>query len=91
VQAPAVTCEYQAALLQLVRSSDQEIAQRKASLQRLMRNAFSPSCALSNRRMQKPSPPRSIAAGYGIAGIGRLEPNSDQAGRAPRWRLLEAR
>ena len=23
--------------------------------------------------------------------IGRLEPNSDQAGRAPRWRLLEAR
>ena len=24
-------------------------------------------------------------------GIGRLEPNSDQAGRAPRWRLLEAR
>jgi hypothetical protein len=30
-------------------------------------------------------------AGYGIAGIGRLEPNSDQAGRAPRWRLLEAR
>ena len=30
-------------------------------------------------------------AGYGIAGIGRLEPNSDQAGRAPRWCLLEAR
>jgi hypothetical protein len=34
MQAPAVTREYQAALLQLVRSSDQEIAQRKASGQR---------------------------------------------------------
>ena len=31
--APAVTREYQAALLQLVRSSDQEIVQRKASAQ----------------------------------------------------------
>jgi len=34
MQAPAVTREYQAALLQLVRSSDQEIAERKASAQR---------------------------------------------------------
>ena len=34
MQAPAVTREYQAALLQLVRSSDQEITQRKASAQR---------------------------------------------------------
>jgi DUF2937 family protein len=34
MQAPAVTREYQAALLQLVRSSEQEIAQRKASAQR---------------------------------------------------------
>jgi len=34
MQAPAVTREYQAALLQLVRSSNQEIAQRKASAQR---------------------------------------------------------
>src|SRR5215813_2638853 len=34
MQAPAVTREYQAALLQLVRSSDQEIAQRKSSAQR---------------------------------------------------------
>jgi hypothetical protein len=34
MQAPAVTREYQAALLQLVRSSDQDIAQRKASAQR---------------------------------------------------------
>jgi hypothetical protein len=34
MQAPAVTRQYQAALLQLVRSSDQEIAQRKASAQR---------------------------------------------------------
>jgi Protein of unknown function (DUF2937) len=34
MQAPAVTREYQSALLQLVRSSDQEIAQRKASAQR---------------------------------------------------------
>src|SRR5712691_10677893 len=34
MQAPAVTREYQAALLQLVRSSDQEIAERKSSAQR---------------------------------------------------------
>ena len=34
MQAPAVTREYQAALLQLVRSSDQEIAQRKTSARR---------------------------------------------------------
>jgi hypothetical protein len=34
MQAPALTREYQAALLQLVRSSDQEIAQRKTSAQR---------------------------------------------------------
>src|SRR6516225_6345072 len=34
MQAPAVTREYQAALLQLVRSSGQEIAERKASAQR---------------------------------------------------------
>lgn len=34
MQAPAVTREYQAALLQLVRSSEHEIAERKASVQR---------------------------------------------------------
>jgi hypothetical protein len=34
MQAPAVTREYQAALLQLVRSSDEEIVQRKASAER---------------------------------------------------------
>ncbi len=34
MQAPAVTREYQAALLQLVRSSSEDIAQRKASVQR---------------------------------------------------------
>jgi hypothetical protein len=34
MQAPAVIREYQAALLQLVRSSDQETAQRKSSAQR---------------------------------------------------------
>src|SRR5690242_3247844 len=34
MQAPAVTREYQAALLQLVRSSGEEISQRKASAQR---------------------------------------------------------
>jgi hypothetical protein len=32
MQAPAVTREYQSALLQLVHSADQEIAQRTASL-----------------------------------------------------------
>jgi hypothetical protein len=69
MQAPAVTREYQAALLQLVRSSDQEIAQRKTSAQRFygiaegeVRGAFSPSCAPSNRRMRKPSPPHSTAS-----------------------------
>jgi hypothetical protein len=34
MQAPAVTREYPAALLQLVRSAEQEIAQRKASAER---------------------------------------------------------
>ena len=34
MQAPAVTREYQAALLQLVRSSEHEIAERKTSVQR---------------------------------------------------------
>ena len=34
MQAPAVTREYQAALLQLVRSSDKDIAERKASAER---------------------------------------------------------
>ena len=34
MQAPAVTREYQAALLQLVRSADEDIAQRKASARR---------------------------------------------------------
>jgi hypothetical protein len=34
MQVPAVTREYQAALLQLVRSSGQKIAERKASVQR---------------------------------------------------------
>src|ERR1700738_3801289 len=34
MQAPAVTREYQVALLQLVRSSDKEIAERKASAER---------------------------------------------------------
>ena len=34
MQAPAVTREYQAALLQLVRSSGEDIARRKASAQR---------------------------------------------------------
>ena len=62
MQAPAVTREYQAALLQLVRSSDHEIADRKASVQRFYGispeeddNRFSPSCAPSNRRMRRPS------------------------------------
>jgi hypothetical protein len=66
MQAPAVTREYQAALLQLVRSSDQEIAERRTpptvftALRRLrMRAVFSPNCARSSRRMRKPSPPRS--------------------------------
>ena len=69
MQAPAVTREYQAALLQLVRSSDEEIAQRKASAERFYGIApgeddgrFLAQLRASNRRMRKPSPPRSIAS-----------------------------
>src|SRR6266404_5164371 len=42
MQAPAVTHEYQTALLQLVRSSEQEIAQRKASTRSTTRRLCRP-------------------------------------------------
>jgi hypothetical protein len=67
MQAPAVTREYQAALLQLVRSSGEDIAQRKASAQRFYgipiekKSASSPVYVRSSRRMPKPLPTRSRA------------------------------
>jgi hypothetical protein len=64
MQAPAVTREYQAALLQLVRSSDQEIAQRKASAQRFY--AIAPGedeeRFLSQLRAVEPSNAETLAA-----------------------------
>jgi hypothetical protein len=61
MQAPALTREYQAALLQLVRSSEQEIAQRKASAERLwhcrQRGGF-----LSQLRSVEPSNAETLAA-----------------------------
>ena len=42
MQAPAVTHEYQTALLQLVRSSEQEIAQRRASTRSTTRRLCRP-------------------------------------------------
>jgi hypothetical protein len=69
MQAPAVTREYQAALLQLVRSSDEEIAQRKASAQRFYGIAPGEDEGrfLAQLRAVEPSnaetsPPRSIAS-----------------------------
>ena len=67
MQAPAVTREYQAALLQLVRSSGEDIAQRKASAQRFYgipienEEASSPGCAQSSPRMPRPLPSHSRA------------------------------
>ena len=64
MQAPAITREYQAALLQLVRSSDQEIAQRKTSAQRFYR--ISPtedeSRFLAQLRTVEPSNAETLAA-----------------------------
>jgi Protein of unknown function (DUF2937) len=64
MQAPAVTREYQAALLQLVRSSDQEIAQRKASVQRFYGIApgEDESRFLSQLRAVEPSNAETLAA-----------------------------
>jgi hypothetical protein len=64
MQAPAVTREYQAALLQLVRSSDQEIAQRKASAQRFYGIAPGDDEArfLSQLRAVEPSNAETLAA-----------------------------
>jgi hypothetical protein len=69
MQAPAVTPEYQAALLQLVRSSDEEIAQRKASAGRFYGIATGDDERrfLAQLRAVEPSnaepwPPRSIAS-----------------------------
>jgi len=64
MQAPAVTREYQAALLQLVRSSDQEIAQRKASAQRFYGIAASEDQGrfLAELRAVEPSNAETLAA-----------------------------
>lgn len=64
MQAPAVTREYQAALLQLVRSSDQEIAQRKTSAQRFYGIAATEDEGrfLSQLRAVEPSNAETLAA-----------------------------
>lgn len=64
MQAPAVTREYQAALLQLVRNSDQEIAQRKSSAQRFYGIAEGADEAqfLSQLRAVEPSNAETLAA-----------------------------
>jgi hypothetical protein len=64
MQAPAVTREYQGALLQLVRSSDQEIAQRKASAQRFYGIAPSENegSFLAQLRAVEPSNAETLAA-----------------------------
>jgi Protein of unknown function (DUF2937) len=64
MQAPAVTREYQAALLQLVRSSDQEIAQRKASAQRFygIASAEDEGRFLAQLRAVEPSNAETLAA-----------------------------
>lgn len=64
MQAPAVTREYQAALLQLVRSSDQEIAQHKASAQRFygIEQGEDEERFLSQLRTVEPSNAETLAA-----------------------------
>jgi hypothetical protein len=64
MQAPAVTREYQAALLQLVRSSGEEIAQRKASAQRFYGIAASEDEGrfLAQLRAVEPSNAETLAA-----------------------------
>ena len=64
MQAPAVTREYQAALLQLVRSSDQEIARREASAQRFYGTAPAEDegCFLAQLRAAEPSNAETLTA-----------------------------
>jgi hypothetical protein len=63
MQAPAATREYQAALLQLVRSSDQEIAQRKTSAERFYGIAAGDEGQfLSQLRAVEPSNAETLAA-----------------------------
>jgi hypothetical protein len=84
MQAPAITREYQAALLQLVRSSDQEIAQRKASAERFYGIAPGEDEAhfLSQLRAVEPSNAETLAAAIdrqrGLkASYDRIERRSD--------------
>ena len=72
MQAPAVTREYHAALLQLVRSSDQEIAQREASAQRFygIAPAEDEGRFLAQLRAVEPSNAETLAAAlYGLVGL----------------------
>jgi Protein of unknown function (DUF2937) len=64
MQAPAVTREYQGALLQLVRSSDQDIAQRKGSAERYYGIAAGEDDArfLAQLRAVEPSNAETLAA-----------------------------
>jgi len=84
MQAPAVTREYQAALLQLVRSSDQEIVQRKASAQRFygIAPAEDEGRFLAQLRAVEPSNAETLAAALdrqrGLrASYDRIERSSD--------------
>jgi hypothetical protein len=84
MQAPAITREYQAALLQLVRSSDQEIAQRKASAERFygIAQAEDETHFLSQLRAVEPSNAETLAAAIGQqrglkASYERIERRSD--------------
>jgi hypothetical protein len=85
MQAPAVTQEYQAALLQLVRSSDQEIAQRMTSAQRYygISPAADESHVLAQLRTLEPSNAETLATclSAGAAFIARMRASS----RLPNW------
>ena len=83
MQAPAVTREYQAALLQLVRSSDQEIAQRKASAQRFYGIAQSDDEGrfLAQLRAVEPSNAETLAAA--LDRQRRLRASYDRIERSP--------
>jgi len=83
MQAPAVTREYQAALLQLVRSSDQEIAQRKASAQRFygIASAEDEGRFLAQLRAVEPSNAETLAAA--LDRQRRLRASYDRIERSP--------
>src|SRR5229473_3175533 len=88
MQAPAVTREYQAALLQLMRSSDKEIAERKAFAERFYNiPTENEDRFLARLRAVEPSNAETLAAalerGYSLrASFRRIEGVFDL------WRLI---